>query len=106
MPRPRIPGLPKAEPWKPPDYELPDVVAFQALQRGDATEDQQKRALNYLIQTLCGTYDLQFHPGPEGDRDTCFAAGKRFVGLQIVKFLHLNPTALKKDPSLGKPPQD
>ena len=103
--RPADPSLPKAEPWKPSHYEVADVAAIQALQRGDATEDQQKRALRYVIEVLCGTYDLQFRPGgPEGDRNTCFAAGKAFVGQQMVKMLHLNTHALKSEPSIGKPP--
>ena len=100
MPRARIAGAPKVEPWKPADYEVPDVVAFQALHRGEADADQQKRALKYLIETLCGTYDLQFRPGAhEGDRATCFAAGKAFVGQQVVKLLHLSVRALTGKPT-------
>ena len=102
MTRSKDPALPKADPWKPPHYELPDVAAFQALHRGDATEDQQRRALKYLIETLCGTYDMAYRPASQ--RDTDFALGKAFVGQQLVKFLHLNTHALKADPSIGKPP--
>lgn len=96
------PSLPKAEPWKPAYWEIPDAAAFQALHRGDATEDQQKRALKYLIETLCGTYDLAFRP--VSPRDTDFALGKAFVGQQIVKLLKINTHALKSDQSIGKPP--
>ena len=96
------PALPKAEPWKPSHYEVADVAAIQALARGDATEDQQKRALRYLIETLCGTYDMAYRPA--SPRDTDFALGKAFVGQQLVKFLIINVHALKDDPSRGKPP--
>jgi len=93
--RPADPALPKAEPWKPSHYDVPDVVAVQALHRGEADADQQQRALKFVIEQLCGTYDLQFRPGAhEGDRSTCFAAGKAFVGQQLVKLLHLNVRAL------------
>ena len=96
------PALPKAEPWKPSYYEVADVAAIQALGRGDATEDQQKRALGYVIQTLCGTYDVAYRPA--SPRDTDFALGKAFVGQQLVKFLTLNVHVLKEDPSRGRPP--
>lgn len=80
----------------PPAWELPDVAALQALQRGDASADQQKRGLDYIIN-LAGTYDLNYCPGgDDGRRDTDFAEGKRFVGLQIVKALKLNLAALRQ----------
>lgn len=103
MPRAaKDPTLPKAEPWKPPYYTVADVSAFQALNRGDATEDQQRRALKYVIETLCGTYDLAYRPA--SSRDTDFALGKVWVGQQLVKFLHINVSALREDPSSGRPP--
>lgn len=90
---PRKPAeLPKVDPWKPPHYEIEDAGAIQALLRGDAAEHQQKRALAYIIETLCGTYDMSFRP--TGDRDTCFAEGKRFVGNQLVKLSKLNLSKL------------
>lgn len=77
------------EPWMPAAYEEPETNAIKALAAGNANEDQQRRALNWIINTLCGTYDLSFRPGGEGDRDTVFAEGKRFVGMQLVKQLKL-----------------
>lgn len=103
MPRNKIDGAPKAEPWKPADWEIPDAAALQALQRGDATEDQQRRALRFIIETVCGTYDLAYRP--VSARDTDFALGKAFVGQQLVKLLHINTHALKSDPSSGPPPK-
>jgi hypothetical protein len=55
----------------------------------------QQRALKFIIENLCGTYDLSYRPGPDGDRDTTLAEGKRFVGLQIVKLLKVNLGVLK-----------
>lgn len=85
---------PVGAPYAPPDYTIKDVGAIQALQRGDAPAHQQQRALKFIIETLCGAYDLSYRPG--SDRDTTFAEGRRFVGLQIVKLLHLNLQALEK----------
>lgn len=77
-------------PWRPAGYEDADVAAFQALADGKATPDQQKRALRWLIERGAATYDLSYRPGGEdGARDTIFAEGRRFVGLQVVKILKL-----------------
>ena len=103
---PRTPRKPTREtllastPWVPPEYELADVSAVQALLAGNATMDQQKRALSFVIERLAGTYDLSYRPfGEDGRRDTDFAEGRRFVGLQLVKLLKLNTAVLpRKDP--------
>jgi hypothetical protein len=83
--------------YLPPAYELADVTALQALERGEATPDQQKRALRWIIGGACGTYDLAYRPGGEdGARDTLIALGRQFVGQQIVKLLRLVPHVLRK----------
>ena len=88
------PALPDAAPWKPTPWEPADVAAIQALVRGDATADQQRRAIGYIINQVAGTYDLSYRP--ESDRDTAFAEGKRYVGLQIVKATKLNLAAIRQ----------
>lgn len=97
MPPRKLAELPKAEPWKPSNYEIEDAGAIQALLRGEAMPHQQQRALTYIIETLCGTYDMSFRPA--GDRDTCFAEGKRFVGNQLVKLSKINLSKFKDAPS-------
>lgn len=84
----------RAEAWKPPHYEIADISAMQALARGDANPDQQERALRWIIEAAAGAYDMSYRPGLEGERDTVFAEGRRFVGLAIVKLLKLNPAKL------------
>lgn len=84
---------PDSAPWKPAAWGPADISAIQALQRGSATADQQKRALDYIIN-LAGTYDLSYRP--DNPRDTDFAEGKRYVGLQLVKALHINLAAIKQ----------
>jgi hypothetical protein len=82
--------------WLPAEWEPADVSAVQALARGDATEEQQKRALDWIINSACGTYEVSYRPGgQEGERDTCFAEGRRFVGSQIVKALKISLYALR-----------
>lgn len=79
-------------PWKPPAYEPADASAFQALARGEANQEQQTRALKWLIERAAATYELSY--SPRSDRDTAFAEGRRFVGLQVVKMLKLNVSEL------------
>jgi len=77
--------------FAPPAWELPDASALQALVRGDADSGQQQRAMNWIINNACGTYDLDYRPD---SREHAFVSGKRFVGLEIVKLLKVNTGAL------------
>jgi hypothetical protein len=72
-------------PFLPAQYDEATIGAIKALAAGNANEGQQKRALDWIIYTLCGTYDQPYRPGEGGDRDTVFACAKQFVGQQIVK---------------------
>jgi len=83
-------------PMIPHPWDLPDAKAFQMLAEGQATPEQQTRALKWLIEA-CGTYDEPFRPGgSEGDRDTAYACGKRSIGLQVVKLVNINLSAFRK----------
>lgn len=85
----------KTASWFPPEYELADATAIKHLADGTASAGEQQRALKWIIENASGAYEMSYRP--TGDRDTCFAEGRRFVGLQIVKMLKLNTTVLKKD---------
>lgn len=90
MKKPQHQAIADHAPWKPAQFEPADATAFQALARGNATPDQQKRALDWLVKKACRTYDMSYRPGGEdGARDTVFAEGQRSIGLQIVKLLNL-----------------
>ena len=78
----------------PPQWDPADVRAIQSLAAGEATPEMQKRALNFLINKACLTYDLSYRP--DSDRETVFAEGRRFVGLQLVKLLNINLAAIKQ----------
>lgn len=84
---PKKPRLEAPAAFTPPPWDLPDASALQALLRGDANEQQQKRALDWIIKSACGTYDLDYRPDA---REHAFVSGRRFVGLEIVKLLHIN----------------
>jgi hypothetical protein len=92
-------------PWAPPDWDLPDLAAVQALIRGDASPEQQQRFVAYLVNDICKTYDLSFRPEDAGGtRGTDFHEGRRFVGLMVVKMSRLNASAFRKNPELGPEP--
>lgn len=76
--------------WMPPAWETQDAFAIKALANGDATPEQQKRALDWIIHNAGATYDVSYRSDRDGgDRETSFAEGRRFVGLQIVKFVNM-----------------
>jgi hypothetical protein len=91
---PKVIKVPQSKPKLPGDSELlmaaavlPDYVlaSIKNLSRGEATEPQQILALNFIIEDLCGAYDLSYRP----DRTvaTAFNEGRRFVGLQLRKHI-------------------
>lgn len=73
-------------PWVPAAWGKADAYAIKAVAAGNASEAQQKRAMQWVLGA-CGLRDLSFRP--DSDRATAFAEGKRFVGLQIAKLLEL-----------------
>lgn len=95
-PKKKSPYAPQAKAYVPAGYTKPDVYAIKALQNGIATPEQQKAALWWIINICADTYGMSFRPGgPEGQRETDFAEGKRFVGNQIVKLVNYDVTLLK-----------
>lgn len=83
-------------PWRPVEPEIADVAALKALQRGEATPEQQRLALDWFINKACRLYDEPYRPGGEDSRrDTDFALGRAFPGRQMVKMLNLNIKNLK-----------
>ena len=103
-PRPTKDALLARGPWMPPQWDLADASAMQALARGEASPEQQRRALKWIVETGSGTYDVSYRPGgEEGRRDTDFAEGRRFVGLQLVKLLRADLAKLRRiEPNADK----
>lgn len=91
---PAPPGAERAStPYKP---TIPEIAAVQAMVRGEATADQQLRFLDLVINKLAAAYDLSYRPGPDGDRETVFAEGRRLVGLQLVTMTKVNIDELER----------
>lgn len=80
--------------FKPPSREPADVTAIQLLEQGECPPDLQKRALEWIVFEACKTYDLSYRPGDT--HETAFAEGRRFVGLEIVSMLKIDPKKLRR----------
>lgn len=85
----------KHEPWMPAPYEVAIGHAIQGLNSGTATPDQQRKAMKWIIETLCATYDVTYFP--ESARNSDFAQGKRWCGQQLVKLSNIKLGLIKKD---------
>jgi hypothetical protein len=86
------------EPWAPPELTLPEVAAIKAVAQGNASPDQQKRAMRTIIEKLADTYQETFCPGEDGERNSAYAQGKRRVGLMLVTYINA-PLKNFKDPN-------
>ena len=81
--------------WIPPFPKARVTLAIKALAAGTADRDQQRAALDWIINDLCKTYDWAFHPGPDGQRETDVALGRQLVGKTIVGEINLPGSLLK-----------
>ena len=79
------------QPWAAPSNDEFIVYAVRALVDGKASDSQQKLIWEYLMYVTKASdrwQSLSYRPGEGGARDTDFAEGKRFVGIQFRKLLH------------------
>jgi len=82
------PHLPQAMPWFPVEPTQQQARAIKSLAEGSASEVQQKIAMAFIVNKICAIEDQEFRPEEfGGERASCFAGGKRFVGNQIRKWL-------------------
>jgi hypothetical protein len=83
-----------SERWLPVEWDPPDASCLQALARGEADAQQQKRALSVIVEKLSMTYDEPFVPR---EPDTsAYLMGRMSVGRQIVKLLKVDLAALRQ----------
>lgn len=94
----------RAPPYFRAEYEIADAAAIQAVAHGRASEEQQKRAIKWIVEAGAMTYDETFHP--DSERASAFMQGRRFVGMQIVKFTRVSINALKKQATPDAPASD
>ena len=89
--RPTKASVAQSAPWLPPAYDPADAAAVQAVAEGRANELQQRRAITWIIEAAADLYGMSYRPGgQDGERDTAFAEGRRFVGNQIVKLTKIS----------------
>jgi len=86
--------VPNKDPLARPDYTEADVWAIRALHRGEATPEQQKRALAWMVRAF-GTHDTSMRPGDP--HLTAFAEGRRHAGTTIVWMINSAPTRTDPD---------
>ena len=87
--RPKLPPparrKPKTEPDAPVDADDEDIRAARAFFAGVASEGQQLRLRDWIVNLACAYYDLSFRQGGEdGRRASDFMEGRRFVGAMLV----------------------
>lgn len=64
-----------------------DITALHACWSGTADAQTQRRAL-LAIHKIASTGDMSYRPNDlGGERDSVFAEGKRYVGLQMQKLI-------------------
>ena len=84
-------------PWASADFDIADVSAIQALDRGEANPDQQRRALKWIVERACQIGEDAFVPGhPEV---TQYIVGRQSPGKQIVKLMKLNLSQMRSHKS-------
>lgn len=85
-------------PWQAVDYDEGITAAIKALNAGNANEGQQQRALKWIIEVVCATYEQPFQPdGRGGSRATEFMCGRMFAGQQIIKQTKLTTSAARNN---------
>jgi hypothetical protein len=78
-------------PLLPKNTDISVAYAMQALFNGEATTEQQKKALNWIVEAGARTYLPSI--GKNTD-ETLYNEGKRSVGLQIVQMVNANLSAI------------
>ena len=86
-------------PWRPIEVNVSPVVgpgllnkadalAIKMVAAGEATPEQQRRALEAIVTRIACADDMSFRADDHGGtRETDFSEGKRFVGLQLRKII-------------------
>lgn len=84
-----------SKPWAPASITSSQAYAIQALSRGDASSEQQREALKWIVNDLSKRDDMSYRP--DSQRDSDFAEGKRYVGNQLVKLTKINLALYKEN---------
>lgn len=77
-------------------FATADAVAIQAMAKGEANSDQQKRVLKWILESACALPIWAFR---DQQRETDIALGRHHVGQQIVGLMKVNISRMKKEDS-------
>jgi len=88
---------PRASAWLPCDDDVADITALRALKEGGATEAQQIRAFNWIIESACDFRSEPFRSDSDGgERETTFHLGRHYVARRIFALLTIPETAVSE----------
>ncbi len=88
-----------------PEITELDIAAMVACVNGNATPQQAKHAIDWIMREAARVHDLSFQfGGEEGRRLTDFAEGRRYVGAQVRRLLQ--PATLREVRSGNGPISD
>lgn len=96
--------LPANSPVLPARVTQEQCWALKGLQGGDADGGQQTLALNWILYELTRIQDISYRP--DSERDTAFAEGKRYCGIEIIRLLKMTPEQIAKLPRFGAATQE
>ncbi|PJF23523.1 MAG: hypothetical protein CUN56_00555 [Phototrophicales bacterium] len=72
--------------------DVSEFNAVKAVAAGEATREQQKKALSAIVNKLCLTYSSTYS---DSERASCFMQGQRFVGLCILSVIETKTSVFK-----------
>lgn len=76
--------------FEPAGWEPEIAYALKALALGEASEEQQKAALRWIMFNASDYQSFTYRPDDMGGaRDHAFAEGRKFVGQQIAKLVNM-----------------
>lgn len=93
-------AIKRVPPLSLPETAPADASAIKALNRGDATPEQQRRALDWIIKKACLIGTLPFDL--DSDRVSNLNMGRQFVGLQILHVVTEPMEAFQPTPRRSK----
>ncbi len=76
-----------------------EVLALQAVNRGEADAHQQRLSLAVICNKFSRPNDLLFVPG--SNDQTSFMNGRAFTGMQILKTLNIKAGQLQNDEDIS-----
>lgn len=83
----RLKPVPQPSPLAPAPFDDIVVHGLHAMADGDASPQQQKKVLEWIVNHASMAHGLPYQP--DSDRNTAFACGRAFVGQQIIGILKI-----------------